>query len=367
MASETTRSNFGHVEKLGRSRYRVYWSERGSRQSTTVIGTRDEADTYLAVKKIELVGYDPTVRYTAFYEAVIKREFPSLADNTVKEYEAVWTYLKPLIGNRRIASTSARDAERLIRGAGAPSRQRKVLRFWRKMCNRACHERIIQYNPIDKFIRIDAVKRRPKRLVEPYEINEWMRRIRGIKYEALLLCELGGGLSPEEACALRKELVTRHEYRGKTYALVVVRMALTSVSGKKVLKDPKNGFRTREMVIGEPFAERILELTAGSGPIVPSGKPATEEHPEAEYTNPVTITHNWKSWCERNGLFYVSQGNMRSSFATLHGEAMSPDSVVSGAMGHSDGTTKGRHYQRVTRRSLIEIADNLEQYLEEFR
>jgi hypothetical protein len=48
------------------------------------------------------------------------------------------------------------------------------------------------------------------------------------------------------------------------------------------------------------------------------------------------------------------------------GEAMVPDSVVSGNMGHSDGTTKGEHYQRVTMRAKCMAADMLAESLSEF-
>lgn len=43
----------------------------------------------------------------------------------------------------------------------------------------------------------------------------------------------------------------------------------------------------------------------------------------------------------------------------LDGEAMAPDSVVAGNMGHSDGTTKGTHYQKVTMRAKCMAPDLL--------
>lgn len=56
---------------------------------------------------------------------------------------------------------------------------------------------------------------------------------------------------------------------------------------------------------------------------------------------------------------------MRSIYATWHGEAGSPDSLVSLSMGHSDGTTKGRNYQMSTKKGLILIADLLTDYIYE--
>lgn len=69
----------------------------------------------------------------------------------------------------------------------------------------------------------------------------------------------------------------------------------------------------------------------------------------------------------RNGVPYVTEKDMRSSYATMMGEAMAPDSVVAGNMGHSDNTTKGTHYQRVTTRAKCMAADLLAESLEDFR
>lgn len=69
--------------------------------------------------------------------------------------------------------------------------------------------------------------------------------------------------------------------------------------------------------------------------------------------------HNLDAICSAHGVPHVTDENMRSSYATMMGEAGAPDSVVAGNMGHSDGSTKGRHYQRVTMRAKCMAADLL--------
>ena len=365
MSKSKTRSSFGSIQYLSTDRYRVFWEvppgpdgKRG-RRSKTIIGTRRDAEDFLAAMRLS-PGSAMTYRQLHLRMA---EEEAKLAKGTRLEYARSWSVIEAAMGSRQVASTTSAEAERVIRSAGSPSAQRKVLRYWRKMCNWAVHEGVMASNPIDKYIRTDKVERNPKRLILAEEVPGWMEAVRGIKYEALLLCELGGGLSPEEACALDREDVAPLFRNGKVYAVVRIGKALTSVAGAKHLKCTKNEFRMREMVIGAPFAERILERSQGSGPICPSGMPRSDARPEQCYTSPVTISKNWKAWCERNGVPYVKQANMRSSFSTLHGEALSPDSVVSGAMGHAGDTTKRRWYQQVTRTALINIADNLERYL----
>lgn len=63
---------------------------------------------------------------------------------------------------------------------------------------------------------------------------------------------------------------------------------------------------------------------------------------------------------------HVTDENMRSSYTSKMGEAIAPDSVVAGNMGHSDGTIKGRHYQKVTMRAKCMAADLLAESLRDF-
>lgn len=143
---------------------------------------------------------------------------------------------------------------------------------------------------------------------------------------------------------------------------------MTVVDCAPLLKDTKNTASARVAVLGEPFASRLLYLSEGkSGPLCPSGRPYDPSRPESWYTSPTTIAHRWADWCSRHGVRHVTERNLRSSYATMMGEAMAPDSVVAGNMGHSDNTTKGVHYQRVTMRAKCMAADLLADSLEDFR
>lgn len=240
----------------------------------------------------------------------------------------------------------------------APSTQRHVKDLWRKACRIAVRRRILDRCPIDAQTPLKPLRQRPKRLLDASEVSAWTDGIRGCKYELPLLCMLGGGLRPEEAYGLHYSDLS--EWDG--HALVAVSRALTYSRGK-VLKAPKTGASTRDVVVGAPFAERVLELASGrEGVVLPSGRGDGAD----AYTSPSTACNHYREWCQRHGAPYVAPKNLRASFAMPHGEAGSPDSLVSGAMGHTDGTTRGRHYQAVTRRGLAMIADNLAEYLAGF-
>ena len=207
-------------------------------------------------------------------------------------------------------------------------------------------------------------ERRPRNLVYAEDLAEWMDAISGIKYRPLLLCEIGGGLRHEEACALRCDDVTPWRLKEKTYALVDIRKTLVTAPRKTLQDKTKTDGSLRLMVIGDPFATPLLDFVDGRvGPLVPSGR--TGDDPAAPYTSPSTITHNFRDWCEAHGIAYTPPGYLRASWSTMHGDALSPDSIVALAMGHNDGTTRGRHYHQRTLRSLARIADNLEAYLAE--
>ena len=362
------RSRFGSIKRLGPDHYHVHWTEAGRKRSKRIRGTHDEALAFLAQRQVEAGGAVGDMPWASYWALAVEPTLGALADKTQSEYRRVWRVeLEPRIGGRMVGETTWRQAEAVLSSISAPSVQRAALRLWRKVGNMAVRDGLLDRNPIDRSIRLAPQRKRDKVLIAAEDMGEWLKSIRGLKYEPLFLMEVGGGLRHEEACAMVRENVTSHEAYGRTYALVSVERGLVTVDGRKVLKGVKNDHSQREAVIGEPFASRLLELCGGKGPVCGGQAPYDGgEYREGHFASPATITHNWRVWCERRDLDYVRPGDMRSVFATLHGEAGTPDSLVSLAMGHADGgTTKARNYQMRTRKGLIVAADSLTDYLSE--
>ena len=364
------RSNFGTIQYVYKGKYRVWWEAgrmddgKRKRASKIVNGTKDDAELYLAKIRVGLLGCSDDMTYNELWAAKVQPSFErdGLATKTVENYERVWAReLRPRIGGELVASTTCGRAEDVLREIASPWVQRSAYQLWKKMCNIAIRHNVRPDNPIDKYIRLDRLPRSDKRLLDASEVAAWMESVRGIKYEALLLAECGGGLRHEEACGLLRSDVSRFDHRGRVYAAVNIDKALVATRHGRELKETKNGFSVREGIIGEPFASRLLELIQGDGPLCPSGEPRETGKPwEARhYSSPISITKNYHRWCERNNVEYVTPGSLRKSWSIMHGEAGSPDSLVSLAMGHSDGTTRGRNYQRATRRGMVMIADLL--------
>lgn len=353
-----TRSHFGSIQRLSENRYRIWWTDGGKRRSAYVDGTRDDAENELARRR--LTKTPELTTWQDFYTLHVRPTFDGLATKTVDDYERVWNReLRPRIARDRVAELDWQRANSVLTSIAAPTVQRRAGALLKKMCNMAIRMGILSHNPV-QAIQYAPHRPRPKKLLDYADVPRFMERIEGLKYEPCLLLLLGCGLRPEEAAALTWEDITAHEFGGQTYARTKVDKALTVPASGKELKSTKNSSSERDAICGAPFASRVLALAVDkSGPLVPSGKPYSAKHPEQWYTSPTTIAHNWKQWCSRNDVNHITLENMRSSYATMMGEAMAPDSVVAGNMGHAGTTVKTRHYQRVTLRAKCMAADLL--------
>ena len=369
------RSAKGCIRRRGKDRWWVSKPgpidpETGKRTEIGEAVRGSRVDAAVALAKLLGEGLPSDTTWEAFYRGVVEPSFANLSPRTASDYRRYWdAELRRRIGGELVSDMDWQRANEVLKEVSSPSTQRHVGAFLKKMCNMAIRDRshLLVVNPVDKAIEYSPHRKRAKRLVEPDGLLGFMEAVRGIKYEPLLLCELGAGTRPQEARALLWDDVSAYEFKGATYCKLSICKALTTVDGEPLLKDTKNEESAREAVMGEPFASRLLELGDGmEGPLCPSGAAYDPEKPEAWYTSPTTVAHNWKQWCKRHGVPHVTEENMRSSYATMMGEAMVPDSVVRGNMGHSGGGVKERHYQRVTMRARCMAADMLAEYLEGF-
>lgn len=347
-----TRSQFGTIQAKGEGVWRVFWQQGGKKHSKTVHGGREDAEIFLAQMKLDSKGAVADVPMSDYWMMAVVPTFDSLSDRTIYDYERLWRVeLEPLFGSCRFSELNWRFVERRLAEISSPTVQHDAYRLLKKVCNLAMRDGLLKSNPVDRSIRLKELKKHPKINYTREEMPEVLRNGRKYKHFYCVLLEIGGGLRHEEACAVTQGDVSALEQGGRLYAAVNIDKALTSVGGKKVLKDTKNGFSVREVVIGEPFASELLSMR--------DRLPVSAE----AQASPVTISRNWKRYCANNGIPYAPFAHMRTMFSTLHAEAGSLDSLVSLAMGHSGGTTRSRNYLKQTRAGMILIADNLTDYL----
>ena len=354
------RSTFGTITKRAHNKYYIQWSDHGARRGKTINGTRAVAQKELSRIALRLSHAGGSITYSEYWEEYVTPTFSALKPKTVSEYNRLWhTELERRIGRWKVDETTWRDVQGVIDDIAAPSVQRKACTLWKKIMNMAMRDEFAQKNPCTG-IKFAPQSKRAKVLLPAAGLADYMRAIEGIAYEPVLLVLLGGGLSVCEACALTWQDVT--EWEG--FALVNIDKDVVTCDGHALHQEStKNETRTREVVIGAPFARRLLQVKLERslcGNVSHSGKEGERLCEGA----PSTISHNYKAWCARNGVEYVRLGDMRSVYATWCGEAGCLDSLVSLQMGHKDGTTRGEHYQQATRMGKALVASTLAGYLE---
>ena len=294
--------------------------------------------------------------WSDFWELSVEPQISTLEVRTREGYRRLWNKeLAPRIGAEEVHTMDWKRANALIKEVQSPSVQRSVGRLLKKVCNMAVREGLLDRCPVDRAIQYKPMRKRRKAIIDSLHVHAFMDDIKGLKYEPLLLLELGAGLRVEEACALTWEDLEPLEFMGRQYVRINIDKALVPINGGLLLKAPKNEASRRVAILGEPFASAVLyTMNDKTGPLVAN---------EGRYTSPVTITHNWRAWCLAHDVGYVPPKNLRSSYATIMGEAGAEDSAVSLNMGHSDGTTKGTHYQSATVATKCRAADCLTDWL----
>lgn len=362
------RSHFGHIQRMGENKYRIYYyagidpSGKRVQKSKVIHGTRDEAEIELARRRIGDYRTQRLDTWGTFWNRVVAPSMDGLAEKTRHGYNRVWDVeLKPRIAGDRVADTDYHRVCEVIADIQAPSVQRAAHSLWKKMCNMAMREGLMTWNPVDRSVRMKPRNRRKKHVIDVGELPAWMASVSGSRYFPLAIMEIVGGLRHEEACGVMGPDIREEELRGERYAVVSVERAIVTVGGQKVLKGTKTESSEREVWFAEPFAGILLAASekAWQSPIVPAPGVRDGEVRVSRFANPQHVSRNWAKWCERNGVEYVRFGDMRSMYSNMQAEAGSPDSVVSLAMGHDDGTTRGRNYMSRQRRALAMIADNL--------
>lgn len=369
-----SRSTFGHIRHEAEDRHRIYWTDNeGKPHSRRIRGTSDEAELELAKIKVELLIEKDAqtdiedMKWSVFWDVIVVPTFTTLQAHTAYDYKRLWKKeLKPIMGDMMVGDTTPKSIQRIIDNINAPSVQSYAKRLLRKICNMAVDEGLLDRCPVSRNTKTAPIKRRKKTGLLAREASHWIERTTSAPAAAIRLCCVGGGMSPEEAWGLIKERVKRYERNGNVYAIIEVCAALTMVGGDKDLKDTKNGYRRRIVAVGAPFAEPLLALCEGTGPLYPSravrseGEPYTAE----DFASPTTITNSWRKWCEKNEVPYVRIGDMRTIWSTWHMEAGTQDSAVQEAMGHSDGTTRGSNYIEFSIEAALRVADSLTSYFD---
>lgn len=343
------RSQFGHIQKLKNGRYRVHWQE-GSKKCSKRVDTRDDAIKYLSMVKLRDKTVDINIDYNSYYHGVIIPSYKNLSSRTKKEYIYTWEYLKPLIGKKKVSDTNWRQVQNIIDSIDAPSRQRKVFVFWRRMLAFAVRDDILVKNPCNKNIQMKRKNTKPKTLYTKEELKKILKKVENTEFALPILLECCTGIRHEEFCGLNK---SDFSFKDGEFCLIEINRALTDVYGHKTLKDTKTTSSNRIVAIHWDFVNYIKAHM----------KYIKQKRYTCDYISPNVYTRHWLKYCTETNTKHVTFGNMRSVYATLASEAGCVDSLVSMTMGHRGGTTKERNYQKTSMMALKLNAETFAQYI----
>lgn len=344
----------------------------GSRnqRTKTIYGTAEEAELELAKRYVakrerpaidEESPVDKRTTWRIFWWLVTVPSFEGLAKKTVHEYDRLWRVeLEPRIGRSRVSETTYRLVCRTIADISSPTVQRAAHRLWKRLCNQAIHEGLLQANPVDRTVPMKRHVKRRKTHLEAQDAMAYLSTLQGTRYQKFCILTMIGGLRVEEAVPRKGLDIIRD---GK-FARVSIVDALVTVNGTKDYKGTKNEFSERDMWIAEPFATLLLN-GLDDGPLFPGPHPQGDEPNASWFANPQTVRRNWEAWCKKHRVMYIRPLDMRTIFSDWCAEAYAPDSLVDIAMGHAggDGTTRGRNYQTRTRKGMQLVAESLAEYL----
>lgn len=343
------RSQFGHIQKLAKGKYRAHWQE-GNRKRSKRCSSYKEATETLARMRIHQGSSDFNINYNEYYQATIVPGFKVLSKRTKYESEYAWRNLQPMIGNLKVAKTTWRTVQNTLDTFPSYARQEKALKLWRKMLNFAVKDEILRVNPVTLGITLKKPKHIVKQLYTKDELVDVLHKVDGTDFALPILLECCCGLRHEEFCGLNNK---DFNYDHDGWIIITIERALTEVQGKKVLKETKTETSNRVVVLHKDFLPYLLR----------NNKSMKNKRYVKEYRAPGSYRACWSRYCKNNDIRYVPFGHMRSVYATLCSEGGCLDSVVSKSMGHSGATVKERNYQTATMKALMLNAELFANYI----
>lgn len=339
---------FGHVRKRGNS-YRAYWREYGKQKCKT-FSTSEDAFDHLARMRLHQGQVDFAVTYNQYYTGVLKPSIKDLSPRTKADYEYYWNKMKPFIGRIKISSTDWRLIQNTIDNFDNPEAQRKIFNIWKKMLNFAVRDGLLLKNPCNDQIQRKQIIRKPKKIWNKEELCEMLIKLDGTRYALPVLLECCCGLRHEEFCGINTPDINFDN----GWPIISINKAVTSVNGKKVIKDTKTLTSTREVVLHKRFTDYLNANTQG----------LQYKRSLQDYPHPQSLTKSFRLYCKRNNLDFIPFGNMRTVYATLSAEAGCVDSIVSMSMGHAGNNIKQKNYQKMTIKALKMNATAFVEYLD---
>lgn len=330
--------------------YRIRWevspdpvTGRRRQRSKTVRGDLADAKRALADEMLR-AGRDAGIADAGklllrdYWAAEYSRDIERLAPKTVEGYRRTWeSTVCPLFGHLDMRSASRRAIRRMLLDVQPVGRQQHAYKLLRQMFNAAYMDEMIDANPMMGGMRLDKVHTTEKPIFTAEELPGVLKAVEGEFVEPFVIVSLLAGTRREEVCALKwEDFAFDRTEDGQALAYIRVERTAQRIGGRVVIGRTKTDKSTRTvLVVGAP-AERLEELSEGKGWL--------NRTKNGRCANPDIVSQQWKRLCRKKGVKHVTFTGMRASYSTIQAQLGTPDTVVSLMMGHSQLTTRYRHY-----------------------
>lgn len=360
-----TRSMFGTIEWLGDDRYRVFWEGgrnaegKRIRRSKVVRGTRDDAEIFLAHMRIDngksqsfgsiTIGEYWELWYLPQLQDLQK--VGKMAAGTINNYVSNWrAHIAPRFAKNVMQDLTIRAIDKKLLDIEGDHPRYNSMRLLRQMYNQAWNDDQIESNPFLKKTKIGEPRKKRQDVLKPSEFVRWVDGMRGFVHRGAVMILVFGGLRREEVVPLWWDRDVHHLVRmegGKPrhYQYVHIHMAETDFEEKETKTDDSDRIA---VIAGRP-AEWI-EACREPGKRVFHGF-------NGDKVQPCRLTKNYRNWCERNGIRYVTPKNLRNSYATFRQAKGGDPTITSRSMGHTNLNVDYDHYFVTQEEAYIREAD----------
>lgn len=342
--------NFGHIDKTNNKTYRTFWMDHGILKSKTFKNNPD-AILHLERMKHRSGDVDYFIDYDNYYKLIEPSIYTDLSARTIADHKYYWKKISSCAGKIQVSKTTWWLIQEIVDQIDGTEAQRKVYNLLKKILNYAVRDELIQRNPCDKLIKLKKPLHKEKVLWTKQELEYMLNYINGTKYALPVLLECICGLRHEEYCGLDINDVNYENYGTDIH--ITINKAVTSVGGHKIIKETKNKYSNRTIVLNKNYFQYFITNMY----VLNESKDITD------YISPSVLTKNFRMFCRKNSLKYMPFESMRSLYATLCSEAGCIDSVVSLSMGHYGNTAKQSCYQQLSITAISNNACTLAEYL----
>lgn len=318
-------------------------------RSKTVYGTRQDAEIACARLAAEM-GAKPNMGDTMtaneyFWGFYVPVHGKMLAKSTIERYEGVWRcHIEKTLGLLPAEEIGRAEVQRWAAELPTPATAKKAYSVLSSVLHAMYDDELVDDLPLPRKPRLPKHQVPLPTAWDADEILEAVRRLRGHRFEPIVLAFVGAGFRREEVLALHPSIditwdtVMSMDGHEAVVGRGIVREAVTQADGRKATKT----WRERPFTIAPPFAGRLKELVEGW----PEDKPLLCRR-DGSPLQPSSVPETWRRLFgpkgPLHGMRYVEFRTLRHAHETLASMAGVSDAVNAAVHGHSEAVSY-RHY-----------------------